>query len=70
MDEQNRMPLVEAAKVLSVGYYVAHNWALTRVLDSERVNGRWFVDRRSVERLQRERAAGKEKDATSQRTAR
>jgi hypothetical protein len=47
--------LVDAARLLAVGYYVAYNWALTGHLKAERVGGHWYVALNDVERLERER---------------
>jgi len=59
MNEQFRVPLVEAARLLRIGYYKAHHLVLTGALPSERVGSRWYTDKRAVERLARERAAAK-----------
>ena len=56
MDDQHRMPLVEAARFLRIGYYQMHHLVLTQTVLSERVGSRWFVDRRDVQRLAEERA--------------
>ena len=48
--------LVEASARLRVSYHTAHRWVLTGKLKGQRRDGRWFVDLRSLEKLERERA--------------
>jgi len=55
--EVERIELVEAARLLHVGYQVAHRLALQGTLDARRIDGHWEVTRVSVQRLLRDRAA-------------
>jgi hypothetical protein len=50
----DRIELVEAARRLRIPYARAHRYALTGRLEAERVEGRWVVSTRSVERIERE----------------
>lgn len=52
---QERVDLVEAATRLRIAYHVAYRLVLTGGLRAERRNGRWFVDRQDLERLEGER---------------
>lgn len=55
MRDAKLVELVEAAARLRVPYHTAHRWVLTGVLIGNRVDGRWFVLRDDLERLERER---------------
>ena len=49
--------LVDAARILGCGYAVVYTLMLKGKLPSERIGKAWYVDRRSVERAQREQNA-------------
>ena len=51
------MSLSDAARLLHISYHSALRLILIGSLQAEREEGRWRVNRASVERLQRERGA-------------
>lgn len=50
------MALVDGARCLGVSYFVLYRWLIIGRVRGARVGKHWFVERRDVARLLRERA--------------